>query len=68
MVGLIAVIFLLIPESPWWLVSQGKIDKGAKILNRLNGKVDGYSVDEQIVSTHSSLFIQIRILITRRKS
>ncbi|KAJ5362160.1 hypothetical protein N7541_003004 [Penicillium brevicompactum] len=48
MVGLIAVIFLLIPESPWWLVSQGKIDKGAKILNRLNGKVDGYSVDEQI--------------------
>lgn len=68
MVGLIAVIFLLIPESPWWLVSQGKIDKGAKILNRLNGKVDGYSVDGQIVSTHFSLFIRIRILITRRKS
>jgi SP family general alpha glucoside:H+ symporter-like MFS transporter len=49
MVGLIAVIFALIPESPWWLVSNGKIDKAAKILNSCNGKVDGYSVDEQIV-------------------
>ena len=68
MVGLIAVIFLLIPESPWWLVSQGKIDKGAKILNRLNGKVDGYSVDEQIVSTLFSSFVQIKTLITYRKS
>ncbi|CAG7996809.1 unnamed protein product [Penicillium salamii] len=48
MVGLIAVIFLVIPESPWWLASQGKIDKAAKVLNWFNGKVDGYSVDEQI--------------------
>ena len=51
MVGLIAIIFALIPESPWWLVSKGKIDKAAKILNWCNGKVDGYSVDEQIVSS-----------------
>lgn len=49
MVGLIAAIFLVIPESPWWLASQGKIDKAAKVLNWFNGKVDGYSVDEQIV-------------------
>ena len=54
MVGLIAVIFVIIPESPWWLVSQGKIDKAGKILNWFNGKVDGYSVDEQIVR----LFLQ----------
>jgi hypothetical protein len=49
MVGIIAIIFVAMPESPWWLVSKGKIDQAAKILNRCNGKVDGYSVDEQIV-------------------
>jgi hypothetical protein len=49
MVAMIAVIFAIIPESPWWLVSKGKIDKAAKILKWCNGKVDGYSVDEQIV-------------------
>ncbi|KAJ5871638.1 uncharacterized protein N7529_003991 [Penicillium soppii] len=48
MVAMIAVIFAIIPESPWWLVSKGKIDKAAKILKWCNGKVDGYSVDEQI--------------------
>jgi SP family general alpha glucoside:H+ symporter-like MFS transporter len=49
MVGVIAIIFVLMPESPWWLVSKGKIDQAANVLNRCNGKVDGYSVDEQIV-------------------
>lgn len=49
MVGVIAVIFVFIPESPWWLVSKGKIDKAAQILTRCNGNVEGYSVDEQIV-------------------
>ncbi|KAJ5090786.1 hypothetical protein N7532_009470 [Penicillium argentinense] len=48
MVGIIMVIFGFLPESPWWLASKGKIDKAAKIIRRLNGKVDGYSVDEQI--------------------
>jgi hypothetical protein len=27
MVGIIILIFAFIPESPWWLVSKGKIDK-----------------------------------------
>ncbi|KAJ5297538.1 hypothetical protein PENANT_c005G03852 [Penicillium antarcticum] len=48
MIGVIAIIFILMPESPWWLVSKGKIDQAAKVLNRCNGKVDGYSVDGQI--------------------
>lgn len=49
MVGVILLIFAFIPESPWWLVSKGKIDKAVKILTRCNGNVEGYSVNEQIV-------------------
>ena len=49
MVGIIFIIFAFIPESPWWLVSKGKIDKAARILTRCNGGVKDYSVDEQIV-------------------
>jgi SP family general alpha glucoside:H+ symporter-like MFS transporter len=58
MVGIIILIFAFIPESPWWLVSKGKIDKAAKVLTRCNGNVEGYSVDEQIVC-HLSLLIVI---------
>lgn len=49
MIGAIAFIFLLLPESPWWLVSKGKLDKAAKVLTFCNGKVDGYDVQEQVV-------------------
>jgi hypothetical protein len=50
MVGIIGIIFALIPESPWWLVSQNRPEKAAIILNKCNGKIEGYRVDEQIVS------------------
>ncbi|KAJ5946930.1 hypothetical protein N7454_003769 [Penicillium verhagenii] len=48
MIGVIAIIFVLIPESPWWLVSKGKVDRAAKILQTYNGGVEGYDVQEQI--------------------
>ncbi|KAG2412159.1 hypothetical protein HFD88_009715 [Aspergillus terreus] len=48
MIGATAVIFLLIPETPWWLASKGKIDQTANVLQRCNGKVEGYDIQEQI--------------------
>ena len=33
-----------------WLVSRGKLDKAAKILQANNGHVPGYNVQEVIVS------------------
>ncbi|CZS96291.1 probable maltose permease (MalP) [Rhynchosporium graminicola] len=48
MVGGMLLIFLCVPESPWWLVSKGKVDKAAKVLQKYNGHLEGYNVDEMI--------------------
>lgn len=61
MIGATAVIFLLIPETPWWLASKGKIDQTANVLQRCNGKVEGYDIQEQIVSDIHLLYIQISV-------
>lgn len=50
MIGIIAIIFVLLPESPWWLVSKGRHDQASKVLILCNGRVRGYNVEEQIVS------------------
>ena len=55
MVGVIGIVFAVIPETPWWLASRGELDKAAKVLRRINGNVQGYDVVEQVVS-YSSLF------------
>lgn len=50
MIGGIGLIFAFLPESPWWLASKGKLDKAAKVLQLCNGNVEGYDLEEQIVS------------------
>lgn len=51
MIGGIAIIFVFIPETPWWLASKGKLDKAAKVLRLCYGGVEGYDIHEHIVST-----------------
>ncbi|KAH8691383.1 hexose transporter [Talaromyces proteolyticus] len=48
MIGVIIIIFVFIPETPWWLVSKGKMESARKVLQKYNGNVQGYDVQEQI--------------------
>jgi hypothetical protein len=45
----IGVVFVLLPETPWWLASKGKLDKATRVLQFCNGGVKGYDVQEQLV-------------------
>lgn len=50
MVGAIGLIFMLLPETPWWLVSKGKMDKAKKSLQTLNEDVKDHDYGEQLVT------------------
>lgn len=45
LIGILLVIYALIPESPRWLISKGKYDKAKKHFNRLYGNVPGQDVE-----------------------
>jgi sugar porter (SP) family MFS transporter len=48
MIGVMLIIFLLLPESPWWLAGKDKLEKAEKILLRYNGHIEGYNVQDNI--------------------
>lgn len=54
MIGAMLIIFILLPETPWWLASKGKLDKAKKVLLKYNGHLEGYNAQEVIVSSRSS--------------
>ena len=45
MLGIMLVIYIVLPESPWWCANREHHDRGRKILARLNGGIEGYNVD-----------------------
>ncbi|RAQ41210.1 hexose transporter [Aspergillus flavus] len=61
MVGATIIIFIIMPETPWWLVSKGKLDKASKMLRRYNGRVEGYDVSEQIEIMSATVVEERRI-------
>lgn len=49
MIGLLALIYLILPESPWWLVSAGKDDNRTRaVLSRLKKGVPNYDVELEL--------------------
>ncbi|EXL78318.1 hypothetical protein FOPG_07490 [Fusarium oxysporum f. sp. conglutinans race 2 54008] len=58
MIGCILVAFLLIPESPWWLASKGKVEQASQVLNRCFANVEGYDIDQQIEIMTSTLAVE----------
>jgi MFS family permease len=47
-IGIMLVIFIVLPESAAWAVSQGKHDKARKALRQLYQNVEGLDVDHQV--------------------
>jgi hypothetical protein len=48
LLGVMAIIFVLIPESPWFLVTKGNLERARKNLALVNGGVRGYDVDHEL--------------------
>jgi MFS transporter, SP family, general alpha glucoside:H+ symporter len=61
MIGGIGVIFAFLPETPWYLASKGKVDEASRVLNMFHKNVEGYDVQEQIVSlmSHCTLWADL---------
>jgi SP family general alpha glucoside:H+ symporter-like MFS transporter len=48
MIGIMVVLYIWAPESPWWLVSKGKLDQARKILQRHFGHIEGYDIQAEL--------------------
>ncbi|OCF31052.1 hypothetical protein I317_06846 [Kwoniella heveanensis CBS 569] len=48
MIGLSIIIFVFLPESPWWLVSKGKLDKARSTLEKKFAHIPGYDINREL--------------------
>ena len=42
--GVMLIVYLTIPESPYWCAARARHDQGRKVIGFLNGGIDGYDV------------------------
>lgn len=45
MIGIMAIVYAIIPESPYWCAARGKHEEGVKVIRFLNGGIEGYDVE-----------------------
>ncbi|KAI2611825.1 general substrate transporter [Hypoxylon sp. NC1633] len=48
MLGILLIINIFLPESPWWLVERTKYDKAEKVLASTHKGVPGYEVKNEL--------------------
>lgn len=55
MIGGLFIVYLVLPESPWWLMQHDKTDAARKSLTRLKGGVEGYDVETDIAVMRNTI-------------
>lgn len=55
MLGLLAILYLFLPETPWFLISSGQTGKARLLLQRLKGNVPGYNVDIELAVLQNTI-------------
>jgi hypothetical protein len=52
---MLGIIYFVLPETPWYLVSSGKFDKARALLQRLKSNVPGYDVDTELAVLQNTI-------------
>ncbi len=54
-IGLSFLIFLVLPESPWWLLSKGKVQKAEAIMIKKFGNVEGFDIPAEMAIMQATI-------------
>ncbi|KAH7093519.1 general substrate transporter [Paraphoma chrysanthemicola] len=55
MVGVAGIVFVLLPESPWWCVSKGNLEQAREVLNTCHGHHEDFNINEQIGAMRATI-------------